>query len=198
MLPSRLDSSRRHRRKAVFLSAILPTFGPLSTVNPSPCWEDTERTDLMKALKFRRATLSDVPVIVAMLADDALGSARENAWETAPQPYRDAFAEIDADPNQFLCVAEEGNRVVATLQLTFIAGLSRNGAKRGLVEAVRVSGERRGEGFGEALLLWAIAECRSRGCSLVQLTTDKTRLDAHRFYERLGFVPSHVGYKLQL
>jgi len=151
----------------------------------------------MKALKFRRATLSDVPVIVAMLADDVLGSSREGDWATAPQRYRDAFAEIDADPNQFLCVAEDGDRIVATLQLTFIAGLSRNAAKRGLVEAVRVSSERRGEGVGEALLLWAIAECRSRGCSLVQLTTDKARLDAHRFYERLGFVPSHLGYTMR-
>ncbi|ALN74445.1 GNAT family N-acetyltransferase [Aureimonas sp. AU20] len=152
----------------------------------------------MTDLTFRRATLADLPAIVAMLADDDLGAARESAWEDGSQSYRDAFAEIDADPHQFLCVAEAGEQIVGTLQLTFLAGLSRQGAKRGLVEAVRIVRQQRGKRLGEALLTWAIEECRSRGCSVVQLTTDKRRLDAPRFYERLGFEPSHLGYKLPL
>ncbi|WP_267426263.1 GNAT family N-acetyltransferase [Methylobacterium sp. GC_Met_2] len=149
-------------------------------------------------LRFRRAVLADLPAIVALLADDELGSAREAPWKTASHRYRDAFAEIDADPHQLLCVAEIDGLIVGTLQLTFIAGLSRNGSRRGLIEAVRIARERRGERLGEALLTWAIDMCRARGCTLVQLTTDKRRLDAHRFYERLGFEPSHLGYKRQL
>lgn len=178
---------------ATLSTVVMPTI-----MDPTPCHEKAELTELMTELKFRRATLSDVPAIVSMLADDPLGSARESPWGTASHRYREAFAEIDADPNQFLCVVEDGDEIVATLQLTFIAGLSRSGAKRGLIEAVRVAAARRGEGLGEALMVWAIDECRSRGCSLVQLTTDKSRLDAQRFYERLGFEPSHVGYKLPL
>ncbi len=112
--------------------------------------------------------------------------------------YRDAFSEIDADPNQFLCVVEDGRRIVGTLQLSFIPGLSREGARRGQIEAVRIARDRRGAKLGEAMLAWAIRECRARGCALVQLTTDKARPDAHRFYERLGFAPSHIGYKLKL
>ena len=149
-------------------------------------------------LKVRRATRADVPAIVAMLADDPLGATRECAWETASQRYCDAFTEIDADPNQFLCVAEIDGAMVGTLQLTFIAGLSRNGAKRGLIEAVRVAGARRGRGIGKALVTGAIDACRARGCWVVHLTTDRSRVDAHRFYERLGFEPTHVGYKLQI
>lgn len=149
-------------------------------------------------MRVRRAVLADVQTIVALLADDEFGSSREEPWESASQQYRDAFAEIDADPHQFLCVAEIGASIVGTLQLTFIAGLSRKGSRRGLIEAVRIARERRGEGLGEALLTWAIDACRERGCAMVQLTTDKRRLDAHRFYERLGFAPSHQGYKLQL
>ena len=150
----------------------------------------------MGAFRYRRATAADVGAIVALLADDALGSARESAAPDAAEGYMRAFAEIDADPNQFLCVVEDGADIVGTLQLTFIPGLSRNGARRGQIEAVRVARDRRGGGLGEAMLAWAIDECRVRGCTLVQLTTDKARPDAHRFYERLGFEPSHVGYKL--
>ena len=152
----------------------------------------------MHRLRFRRATGADVGAIVTMLADDELGLSRESATPVVAKCYRDAFDEIEADPNQFLCVVEDEKQIVGTLQLTFIPGLSRNGTKRGQIEAVRIASDRRGENLGEAMFAWAINECRSRGCSLVQLTTDKTRSDAHRFYDRLGFEPTHIGYKLNL
>jgi len=148
--------------------------------------------------RYRRATAADVGAIVAMLADDLLGASRENAASAVDDCYRAAFEEIDVDPNQFLCVVEDGPRIVGTLQLTFIPGLSRNGAKRGQIEAVRIVSDRRGGKLGEAMFAWAIRECRERGCSLVQLTTDKARPDAHRFYDRLGFEPTHIGYKLEI
>jgi GNAT superfamily N-acetyltransferase len=105
---------------------------------------------------------------------------------------------IDADANQFLLVVDDGTAIVGTLQLTFIAGLSLGGLKRGLIEAVRVASNRRGEKIGEKMIAWAIEKCRRESCGIVQLTTHKTRTDAHRFYDRLGFEPSHVGYKMKL
>lgn len=149
-------------------------------------------------LTIRRAEPADLPAIVAMLADDMLGQARETA-DTAPSAgYVSAFEQISADPNQYLAVMEDGDEMVGTLQLTFIAGLSRRGALRGQIEAVRIAGSRRGERLGEKLLEWAVDECRARGCAIVQLTTDRRRSDAHRFYDRLGFEPTHIGYKLNL
>ena len=148
-------------------------------------------------LTFRRAAKADLPALVALLADDPLGAGREVAGQGLAA-YEAAFAEIAADANQFLCVVEEAGLIVGTLQLTFIPGLSRGGAKRGQIEAVRVAAHRRDVGIGAALFDWAIAECRQRGCALVQLTTDKARPDAHRFYDRLGFEASHIGYKLRL
>lgn len=144
---------------------------------------------------FRRAVAADLPAIVALLADDPLGAARETEDLAA---YRDAFLAIDADPNQFLCVLADGNRVIGTMQLAFIAGLSRRGARRGQIEAVRVHRDDRGRGLGRQMILWAIERCRSEGCAVVQLTTDRSREDAHRFYDSLGFVASHLGYKLSL
>ena len=152
----------------------------------------------MNNLHFRRATAADLGAIVALLADDVLGSSRERASPTVAECYRDAFAEIDADPNQFLCVVEDGPLIVGTLQLTFIPGLARAGSKRGQIEAVRIARDLRGDKLGEAMFAWAIDECRARGCALVQLTTDKARQDAHRFYDRLGFEPTHIGYKLKI
>ncbi len=152
----------------------------------------------MDKLRYRRATAADVGAIVAMLADDVLGSSRESSSPAMAECYRDAFAEIDADPNQFLCVVEDGSQIVGTLQLTFIPGLARAATKRGQIEAVRIASDRRGDKLGEAMFAWAIDECRARGCSLVQLTTDKARADAHRFYDRLGFEPTHIGYKLEV
>ena len=152
----------------------------------------------MKAITIRRAAAVDLASIVQMLADDSLGSGREDPGLPLEGAYLTAFEAISADPNQLLAVATAGDEIVGTLQLSFIPGLSRRGAWRGQIEAVRISGAHRNMGLGEQLFLWAIDECRARGCSLVQLTTDASRTDAHRFYERLGFVGSHVGYKLSL
>lgn len=144
----------------------------------------------------RKATLDDVAAIVAMLADDELGARRETPDDLGP--YQRAFRDIAADPNQVLVVADDGGTVVGTLQLTVIPGLARTAATRGQVEAVRVASSGRSAGVGGALIRWAIEEARARGCRLVQLTSDATRTRAHEFYERLGFVPSHVGFKLEL
>ncbi|AZO36192.1 GNAT family N-acetyltransferase [Mesorhizobium sp. M2A.F.Ca.ET.037.01.1.1] len=152
----------------------------------------------MNAISIRRAREADVAVIVAMLADDALGRAREDATLPLAQPYLDAFAAIDGDPNQLLAVMTDGDEIIGTLQITFLAGLSQRGAWRGQIEAVRIASTRRGEGLGQRLLEWAIDKCRERGCRVMQLTTNKSRTDAHRFYERLGFKASHIGYKLEL
>ena len=147
---------------------------------------------------FRRAIVADLPAVVALLADDALGRGREDPCLPLAEGYRHAFAAIDADANQLLAVAAEGEVVLGTLQISFIPGLSRRGAWRGELDSVRVAAARRGERLGERMVLWAVEQCRARGCALVQLTTDKRRTDAHRFYDRLGFAKSHEGYKLAL
>lgn len=147
---------------------------------------------------FRRAYAQDLPAIVALLADDTLGAGREDPSTPLAPSYLDAFSAIAADPNQLLVVAVDGPEVIGTLQLTFIPGLSRKGALRGQIEAVRVARHRRSGGIGGKMFEWAIEKCRSRGCSHVQLTTDKGRADAHRFYESLGFTGSHLGYKKTL
>lgn len=148
--------------------------------------------------EIRRAERKDVASIIALLTDDMLGQTREIASDPPAEEYLAAFEAIDSDPNQFLAVMLDRGEIVATLQLSFIPGLARRGALRGQIEAVRVASSRRGQGFGERLFDWAIGECRRRGCQFVQLTTDRSRSDAHRFYDRLGFEPSHVGYKLKL
>ncbi|HEX6050542.1 MAG TPA: GNAT family N-acetyltransferase [Gemmatimonadaceae bacterium] len=150
------------------------------------------------ALAFRRATTEDVPAIVAMLADDALGATRERLESPLPASYLRAFDEIDADPNNELVVACLGDDIVGVLQLTFIPYLTHQGSRRALIEGVRVARAHRGTGLGTRLFEWAIARARERGCRMVQLTTDKSRLDAKRFYEALGFVASHEGMKLVL
>jgi ribosomal protein S18 acetylase RimI-like enzyme len=152
----------------------------------------------MPDLTFRRATSDDLTAIVTMLADDVLGASRERLENPLPQPYVAAFSEIDRDPNNELVVACMGDVVVGVLQLTFIPSLSHVGSRRALVDGVRVSSARRSSGIGTKLLEWAIARSRERGCRLVQLTTDKRRADAKRFYEALGFVASHDGMKLSL
>jgi GNAT superfamily N-acetyltransferase len=152
----------------------------------------------MPQLQFRRALAADLPQIVAMLADDPLGQGREDPLLPLAQGYLDAFAAIEANPRQYLMVASDDGRSVGTLQLILIPGVSRKGGWRGQIEGVRIVADRRGRGLGERLVRWAIDECRSQGCVSIQLTTDKSRADAHRFYERLGFKPSHLGYKLEL
>ena len=149
-------------------------------------------------VKFRRATREDVAEIVALIADDQLGRSRDDASLPLKQAYLDAFESIDADPNQLLAVADHAGSVVGCVQITFIPGLSRGGMWRGQIESVRVASATRGSGLGADMIGWAIKECRKRGCGLVQLTTDKSRADAFRFYERLGFVASHEGMKLSL
>ncbi|MFV0134881.1 GNAT family N-acetyltransferase [Streptomyces sp. HMX87] len=150
----------------------------------------------MGDLEIRLAAKDDVPAIVALLADDPLGAQRESPDELGP--YLAAFERLSTDPNQHQVVAVREGRVVGTLQLTIIPGLSRRGATRSIIEAVRVHADERGSGLGTRLIEWAIDESRRLGCQLVQLTSDASRIDAHRFYERLGFTPSHVGFKLPL
>ena len=149
---------------------------------------------------LRRATAEDLPDLVALLAADPLGKQREDAAGTpdALGPYRAAFAAITADPAHLLVAAVDGGRLIGTLQLSFLPGLARRGARRAQIEAVRVRESARNLGVGAWMIGWAIGESRRRGCALVQLTTDKRRGEAHRFYERLGFVPSHEGMKLVL
>ncbi|MFC0623698.1 GNAT family N-acetyltransferase [Kribbella deserti] len=150
----------------------------------------------MTDVVIRPATEADVPTIVGMLAEDEIGATRESPDDLAP--YLRAFADIVADSNQVLVVADRGGEVVGTLQLTIIPGMSRKGAKRALVEGVRVGAAARGLGLGTILMEWSINEAKRRECHLIQLTSDKTRVDAHRFYDRLGFVGSHEGFKLLL
>ena len=147
---------------------------------------------------FRKAKREDVPAIVRLLADDPLGAKRERFETPLPESYLRAFEAIDADPNNELVVACIGDEVVGVLQLTFIPYLTYQGGWRALIEAVRVDAKLRSKGVGKALFEWAIERSRSRGCSLVQLTTDKSRGDAKRFYESLGFSASHEGMKLKL
>ncbi len=146
----------------------------------------------------RRATRADVPEIVRLLADDPLGQTREAPTHPLPESYYRAFEAIEADPNQFLAVVEQQGRIVGTFQLSYIPGLSHKGAWRAQIEAVRIDHALRNQGLGRAVMLWAIEQARQKGCALVQLTTDKSRPAAHRFYQRLGFISSHEGMKLKL
>lgn len=148
---------------------------------------------------FRKATASDLPVIIAMLADDALGLTREVIADPVDRRYVDAFEAIERDTNQLLAVAVDAeDTVVGCLQVTFIPGLSRLGSWRGQIESVRIASSQRGSGLGGEMIRWAIEQCRARGCGLVQLTSDKRRADALRFYEKLGFEATHEGLKLTL
>ncbi|MEU6603897.1 GNAT family N-acetyltransferase [Streptomyces shenzhenensis] len=150
----------------------------------------------MADLEIRAAVADDIPAIVGMLADDPLGAQRESPDD--PTPYLAALERLDADPNQHLVVAVREGHVVGTLQLSIVPGLSRRGAVRSIIEAVRIHADARGSGLGTQLIEWAIEESRRQNCQLVQLTSDNSRTDAHRFYERLGFTASHTGFKRQL
>jgi GNAT superfamily N-acetyltransferase len=145
---------------------------------------------------IREAVRDDLPAIIGLLADDVLGRARD--FTVVDHAYERAFAAIEADPRNLLAVADDDGELVGCMQITYIPGLGRHGAERSLIEAVRVRSDRRGRGVGSQLTTWAIDQARSRGCGLVQLTSDKSRTDAHRFYARLGFVASHEGMKLIL
>ncbi|MEU7291823.1 GNAT family N-acetyltransferase [Streptomyces exfoliatus] len=150
----------------------------------------------MSDLEIRPATAGDLEAIVAMLADDPLGAQRESPDDLGP--YLAAFERLVSDPNQQVVVAVREDKVVGTLQLTIIPGLSRRGATRSVIEGVRIHTDERGSGLGTQLIEWAVAESRRQDCRLVQLTSDATRTDAHRFYERLGFEASHLGFKMNL
>ncbi|MEU3456046.1 GNAT family N-acetyltransferase [Micromonospora sp. NPDC006766] len=145
---------------------------------------------------FREAVRADLPALIALLADDVLGKARD--FTEVDDAYEKAFADIAADPRNHLVVADLGGELVGCMQITYIPGLGRHGAERSLIEAVRVRSDLRGRGLGREMMTWAVDRARERGCALVQLTTDKTRADAHRFYRNLGFVASHEGMKLAL
>jgi GNAT superfamily N-acetyltransferase len=151
----------------------------------------------MTDILFREARIDELPAIVALLADDVLGRARE-APGVADAAYRAGFDAISADPNQLLAVAVEGETVIGTMLLRFLPNISDQGAWRGQIEAVQVAHQRRRTGIGERFVAWAIDRCRARGCARVQLTSNRARLDAHRFYDRLGFEASSIGFKLKL
>jgi ribosomal protein S18 acetylase RimI-like enzyme len=149
-------------------------------------------------LAFRRARADDLEAIVKLLADDPLGAKRERFASPLGASYLAAFNAIDRDPNQELTVACRNGRIVGVLQLTFLPYLTYQGGWRALIEGVRIAGSERSQGLGRALFEWAINRARARGCHLVQLTTDKSRPEAVKFYRALGFVASHEGMKLHL
>lgn len=153
----------------------------------------------MNELTFRDAREEDLAAIVSMLADDGLGGGRERPRSTGVDPvYVTAFRELQQQAGNRIVVAEHNGEPVGTYQITIIAGLSRHGARRAQIEAVRVRSGLRGGGIGEAMLRHAVAQAREQGCKLVQLSSDRRRGRAHLFYERLGFVATHVGFKLEL
>jgi ribosomal protein S18 acetylase RimI-like enzyme len=147
---------------------------------------------------IRRATKADVPAIIRLHSEDVLGKTREVYAEPLPESYYKAFAEISADPKQFYAVLEREGQVIGSLQLTLLPGLTLQGSTRAQIEAVQITAFLRGLRLGEALVLWAVEYARSKGAKMAQLTSNKTRRDAHRFYERLGFERSHEGFKLKL
>ena len=149
-------------------------------------------------LNIRRATRADVPAIVRLLADDILGQQRELYTDPLPQAYYEAFDMIDGDEHQELMVVEASQQVIGTLQLSFIPYLTYQGGLRAQIEAVRVDKQYRSHGVGHYLFEWAIRRARQKHCHMVQLTTNVNRAEAQRFYERLGFIPSHIGMKLDL
>jgi ribosomal protein S18 acetylase RimI-like enzyme len=154
--------------------------------------------DATPEITIRRARRGDVAAIVAMLADDHLGRARERIEEPLPDCYFAAFEKVERDGSLTLVVAEDkAGRVVGCLQLCILPGLSSQGASRALIEDVRVASDRRSRGIGEQLVQWAVGEARAKGCKLVELLTHHTRVDAQRFYERLGFAKSHVGMTIR-
>lgn len=152
----------------------------------------------MSTLTFRKAQRTDLETIVALLASDPLGQAREDALRPLQAAYVNAFEAIDADPNQLLVVVTDAGQVIGTLQLTFLPNISRLGAWRAQIKAVRIDPNCRSAGIGREMFLWAFEQARARGCQLIQLSCDHTRKQAQRFYEGLGFEASHIGYKKAL
>ncbi|MBA4164600.1 MAG: GNAT family N-acetyltransferase [Erythrobacter sp.] len=152
----------------------------------------------MQDLIIRDALEGDLPFIVGLITSDPVAAARDAEAPGDAAAQLEAWRAIAADPNHRLLVAEQAGEPVGSFQLSFIPGVARGGAWRGQIEAVRVAPGRQGQGIGRAMMRWAIEQCRHRGCALVQLTSDRSRADAHRFYERLGFAATHSGFKLKL
>lgn len=152
----------------------------------------------MTALTYRDAALADLPVIIAMLADEQIGGRADYPAEPLGPAYLAAFEAIEHDPNQRLIVAELEGSVVGTMLLSCLPGLLNRGAWRGQIEAVRIAADKRSLGLGSAMIGWAVEYFRGRGCYAAQLTSNNDRLAAHRFYERLGWKKSHSGFKLKL
>ena len=152
----------------------------------------------MNDLIARKMQKADLGVVVSLLADDELGRSREDKTKVVHADYFRAFEHIDSDVNQYAAIFEINGELIGCLQITFIPGLSRRGSLRGQIEGVRVSRDFRGKGYGAKMIAWAITKCRDRGCKMVQLTSDKKRENAIQFYEKLGFVKSHEGFKLTL
>lgn len=149
-------------------------------------------------LTYRKAVEADLPFIVKLLSDDAVRATDDRPDEPFHPRYVAALRELEADPNQLMMVAELDGETVGTVQLTFIPGLASLGTRRCLVEAVHIAPAHRNRGLGTEMIRWAIAQARERGCGVVQLTSNKKRLDAHRFYEKLSFLKSHEGFKYYL
>ncbi|GGT35454.1 GNAT family N-acetyltransferase [Nonomuraea spiralis] len=184
---------RNHAARALYGAKGFTPSGKVMALPSNPALMET---NYVLSLLFRQARKEDVPAIVSMLADDPLGATREGAPDDTR--YLMAFDRIEANPYDELIVAEQEGEVVGTMQLTYLAGLSRLGAERCQIEAVRVAASTRGQGLGGKMIQWAVDRARARGCAVVQLTSDKSRADAHRFYAALGFTASHEGYKLSL
>lgn len=151
-----------------------------------------------QGVRFRLATRADLPSIVRLLADDDLGSQRERYQDPLPESYYSAFEQIDKDPNHELIVAEQNEEVIGTLHLMYLSSVSFQGGLRAQIESVRVDKRFQSQGIGSEMMKWSMERAKQRGAHVVQLTTHKTRVDAHRFYERLGFKSSHLGMKLSL
>ena len=147
---------------------------------------------------YRDATAADLPAIIRLLAEDQIGGRKDDPSEPLDPVYAAVFAAIDGDPNQRLIVAEIDGAIAGTMQLSFLPGLLNRGAWRGQIEAVRIAADLRGKGLGADMIGWAVGQCRARGCFMAQLTSNNDRVAAHRFYERLGWTKSHVGFKLYL
>jgi GNAT superfamily N-acetyltransferase len=150
------------------------------------------------SLTYRNATSADLPFMVSLIAEDDVGIQMDDPANPNSTEYEAALAAIDADPNQILYVVEADGAVIGTFQLTFIPGISRKGMWRAVIESVHVSPAHRNKGYGKEMIRWAVDQSRARGCGMVQLTSNKKRVDAHRFYRTLGFDQSHEGFKLFL
>ena len=146
-------------------------------------------------LTYRHATPEDLPFIVGLIVEDAVVATNDSVADANHADYAAALRAIDADPNQEMFVAEDAGKPIGCFQLSYLPGLMRRGMWRGMIEVVHVSERERNRVYGCQMMRWALERCRERGCGMVQLTSNKKRTDAHRFYERLGFSRSHEGFK---